>query len=184
MSDTTANAPRGAFTFVLHGHLPYVLTHGTWPHGSDMLFECAAESYLPLLQIFDKLVAEGVSPKVTMGLTPVLVEQLADPAFKDQFAAYLEERSRLAAENRDAFSRENQSRLADLAGRRVGIDQPSSRGARNDLYLRQVGQQDRHLLVEAFGKGSVGSIPGGSEWQQRQRMRRVRQGRCRLPGRA
>jgi len=107
----------GAFTFVLHGHLPYVLTHGTWPHGSDMLFECAAESYLPLLQTFDRLVAEGISPKVTLGLTPVLSEQLADPDFKQQFTDYLEMRARAAAENRDEFTTNKQKHFADLAER-------------------------------------------------------------------
>ena len=99
MTDTPSSSARGAFTFVLHGHLPYVLTHGTWPHGSDMLFECAAESYLPLLDTFHRLIAEGISPKVTLGITPVLAEQLADPAFKHQFVEYLDMRVRTAAEN-------------------------------------------------------------------------------------
>jgi len=107
--------PRGAFTFVLHGHLPYVLAHGTWPHGSDMLFECAAESYLPLLQTFDRLARDGVSAKVTMGLTPVLAEQLADPDFKHQFSDYLQLRARSAAENRDQFQKQRQHHFADLA---------------------------------------------------------------------
>ncbi len=110
-------SPQGAFTFVLHAHLPYVVTHGTWPHGSDMLFECAAESYLPLLEVLDRLVAEGVSPKVTVGITPVLAEQLADPEFKSQFAAYLDLRARAAAEDRAQFQGAGQGQLADLANR-------------------------------------------------------------------
>lgn len=105
----------GAFALVLHGHLPYVLAHGTWPHGSDMLFECAAESYLPLLQVCDRLVAEGVSPKVTIGLTPVLCEQLSHRDFREQFVHYLEMRTRTAAENRDAFVEHSQPDLAELA---------------------------------------------------------------------
>ena len=113
---TNASPPAaGAFTFVLHGHLPYVLTHGKWPHGSDMLFECAAESYLPLLQTFDRLVSEGISPKVTFGITPILAEQLADADFKSAFVEYLEERSRTAGENRDEFTKHKQPHLADLA---------------------------------------------------------------------
>ncbi len=107
-------APR-AFALVLHGHLPYVLSHGTWPHGSDMLFECAAESYLPLLRVFDRLVLEGISPKVTMGLTPVLCEQLAHPDFPAQFLHYLDQRVRSAEENREEFTRTQQPQLADLA---------------------------------------------------------------------
>jgi len=80
-----------------------------------MLFECAAESYLPLLQTFDRLVAEGISPRSTIGLTPILAEQLTDPQFKHQFIDYLEMRARGAAENRDEFKTQKQSHLAHLA---------------------------------------------------------------------
>ena len=115
MTSNPSDGAAGAFALVLHGHLPYVLTHGTWPHGSDMLFECAAESYLPLARIFDRLVEEGISPKVTLGITPVLAEQLADPEFKQQFPEYLEMRARTASENRDEFRKTEQPEAAELA---------------------------------------------------------------------
>ncbi len=115
MTSASSSSAVGAFTFVLHGHLPYVLPHGTWPHGSDMLFECAAESYLPLLEVFDRLLSEGISPKVTLGLTPVLCEQLAAPDFRQQFSDYLDERARTAAENREQFTNAKESELAALA---------------------------------------------------------------------
>jgi 1,4-alpha-glucan branching enzyme len=107
----------GQFSFVLHAHLPYVVSHGTWPHGSDMIFECAAESYLPLLEVLDRLAEEGSPPKVTLGLTPVLVEQLAQPAFKAGLLEHLEMRIRSAAENAEEFSRRNEPHLAYLAER-------------------------------------------------------------------
>ena len=44
----------GSFCLVLHGHLPYVLRHGTWPHGEDWLYEAAAETYLPILAMLDE----------------------------------------------------------------------------------------------------------------------------------
>ncbi len=115
MTQDSSREARGAFTFVLHGHLPYVLTHGTWPHGSDMLFECAAESYLPILQTFERLVGEGVSPKVTLGITPVLAEQLADGDFKQHFVDYLDMRIRAAAEDGDQFRKDDDDAGADLA---------------------------------------------------------------------
>ena len=68
---------KGYFTFVLHSHLPYVINHGEWPHGMDWLYEAAAETYLPLLKEFDSLAADGISAKVTLGITPILAEQLA-----------------------------------------------------------------------------------------------------------
>ena len=79
----------GTFSFVLHSHIPYVLAHGRSPHGTDWLSEAAAETYLPLLDVCHRLVAEGLSPKITLGLTPVLVEQLRDPSFQDELSDYL-----------------------------------------------------------------------------------------------
>jgi predicted glycosyl hydrolase (DUF1957 family) len=42
----------GGYAFVLHSHIPYVLAHGRWPHDMDWLSECAAETYVPLLDEF------------------------------------------------------------------------------------------------------------------------------------
>ena len=110
-----SNQAVGSFTFILHAHLPYVLAHGRWPHGTDTLFECAAETYLPLLNIFNRLVSEGCSPKVTLGITPVLTEQLADEEFRREFPEYLEIRIRGADENRREFEQEGEPHLAELA---------------------------------------------------------------------
>ena len=58
-----AKKPVGSFTFVLHSHLPYVISHGRWPHGTDWLNEAAAETYIPILEVIERLVAEGISPR-------------------------------------------------------------------------------------------------------------------------
>ena len=75
----------GSFVLVLHGHLPYVLRHGVWPHGEDWLYEAAAETYLPILDMIGHCALHKASPKLVMGLTPVLLEQLAHEHFKDGF---------------------------------------------------------------------------------------------------
>jgi 1,4-alpha-glucan branching enzyme len=80
---------QGAFTFVLHSHLPYCRRAGRWPHGEEWIHEAASETYLPLLNALHDLVEEGVKFKLTIGLTPVLVEQLADDLVKDHFDEYL-----------------------------------------------------------------------------------------------
>jgi 1,4-alpha-glucan branching enzyme len=76
----------------LHSHLPYVLHHGRWPHGSDWLCEATLDSYLPLLEVLDRLHVEGVPTPLTIGLTPVLCSQLADPDFPPLLEQYLEQR--------------------------------------------------------------------------------------------
>ena len=42
---------RARFLLVLHGHIPDVVGHGVWPHGINWLYEAAAETYLPLLDM-------------------------------------------------------------------------------------------------------------------------------------
>ena len=69
------------FVLLLHSHLPYVLHHGRWPHGSDWLCEAALETYLPLIETLRQLEAGEVAAPVTLGLTPVLANQLAHPTF-------------------------------------------------------------------------------------------------------
>ena len=84
--------PLGSLCIILHGHLPYVLHHGSFPHGEAWLFEAAAETYLPLLEMLDEVTRHHAQPGLTIGLTPVLLEQLAHPRFKSGFASYLKER--------------------------------------------------------------------------------------------
>ncbi|MGI4787821.1 MAG: glycoside hydrolase family 57 protein [Janthinobacterium lividum] len=107
--------PLGTFSLVLHSHIPYVLAHGRSPHGTDWLSEAAAETYLPLLGVCHKLIAEGISPKITLGLTPVLVEQLRDPSFQDELSHYLRGKIEAAQANQEQFRRDGNYHMAYLA---------------------------------------------------------------------
>ena len=107
--------PVGAFCLVLHSHLPYVLAHGKWPHGMDWLNEAASETYVPLLNVLYDLVEEGISPKITVGITPVLAEQLGHEDFTGEFDDYLEQRIQIAIDNRKEFERTNSPERAVLA---------------------------------------------------------------------
>lgn len=100
---------------VLHGHIPDVLGHGTWPHGANWIYEAAAETYLPFLRAVRTLLAEGIAVKATLGMTPVLSEQLEDERFSEGFITYLAQRSRAAAEDREEFSRAGDGAAAELA---------------------------------------------------------------------
>ncbi|HUL04364.1 MAG TPA: 1,4-alpha-glucan branching protein domain-containing protein [Gemmatimonadales bacterium] len=83
------------FILALHSHLPYVLNHGRWPHGSDWLCEAALDTYLPLLEALEQLADADTPAPITIGFTPVLANQLADPAFARELDAFFE--LRLAA---------------------------------------------------------------------------------------
>src|SRR5947208_11041620 len=86
-------AKQGAFTFVLHSHLPYVRQAGRWPHGEEWIHEAAAETYVPLLSTLSDLAEHEVPARVTLGITPVLAEQLSDPLVIQHFEAYLLDRA-------------------------------------------------------------------------------------------
>ncbi len=105
----------GSFVFVLHSHLPYVITHGRWPHGSDWLNEAAAETYIPLLNVLHELQQENAHPRLTIGITPVLTEQLADETFVEEFDQYLKTKIKAARQDKDEFTRTGQSHLASIA---------------------------------------------------------------------
>ena len=80
------------FVLALHSHLPYVLRHGRWPHGSDWLCEAALDSYLPLLEKVQELAVRGVRAPLTLGISPVLADQLADPFFGSELDAFIAQR--------------------------------------------------------------------------------------------
>jgi 1,4-alpha-glucan branching enzyme len=83
---------RGRMVLVLHGHMPYVLHHGRWPHGESWLLEATLGVWLPLLGVVDELAKVGLTAPVTLGLTPILLEQLRDPHFVRRFDRYIEDR--------------------------------------------------------------------------------------------
>jgi 1,4-alpha-glucan branching enzyme len=133
----------GSLCIVLHGHLPYVLNHGVHPHGENWLYEAAAETYLPLLDVLDAVARPGRSTGLTVGLTPVLLEQLAHPRFKEGFVEYLQERIARAEADLAEFEADAKANLVELAERwvkwhgdrlahfeRIGRDIPAQFAAR------------------------------------------------------
>ncbi len=102
------------FSLVLHTHLPMVVNHGRWPHGSDWLCEAAFECYLPLLETAHRLVADGISPKWTLNISPVLTEQLASPEFQKELAFYYENIRRACVESREEFGKAGRNDLVRL----------------------------------------------------------------------
>jgi 1,4-alpha-glucan branching enzyme len=94
----------GSFTFVLHSHLPYARLAGRWPHGEEWIHEAASETYIPLLQTLYDLKEEGIQFKLTLGITPILAEQLADALVLEHFNQYLDDRIAAAEKDIQYFS--------------------------------------------------------------------------------
>jgi 1,4-alpha-glucan branching enzyme len=83
---------------VLHAHIPYVRKAGVWPFGEEWLFESMAESYIPMIKMLEGLPGPQ-RPLMSIGLTPVLLEQLSDGYIKNRFEQYLYQRLDLAAKD-------------------------------------------------------------------------------------
>ncbi|MGN6485156.1 MAG: 1,4-alpha-glucan branching protein, partial [Thermomicrobiales bacterium] len=105
----------GAFTFVLHSHLPYARQAGFWPHGEEWVHEAIAETYVPLWDALYDLVDEGIDYRITVSVTPILAEQLADPLIQEHFRVYAEERVTWAGQDIDRFEADGDAEMRDLA---------------------------------------------------------------------
>lgn len=95
------NDGKGYLALVLHAHLPYV----RHPEHEDFLeedwfFEAITETYIPLIEIFDRLTEEGINFRITMSLTPSLLSMMSDPLLQYRYLRHL-------------------NKLIDLAGREI-----------------------------------------------------------------
>ncbi|MBI3286606.1 MAG: DUF1957 domain-containing protein [Chloroflexi bacterium] len=107
--------PRGYFTFVLHTHFPYVREAGLWPFGEETLHEVMAETYLPLLNALYDLREQEYPARLTLGITPILLEQLADPAVGSRFRTFLERELSAAQADLRRFEASGEVQRAELA---------------------------------------------------------------------
>ncbi len=105
----------GAFTFVLHSHLPYARQAGMWPHGEEWVHEAIAETYVPLWNALYDLAEQGIDYRITVSVTPILGEQLADPLIVEHFLTYAEERAAWAAADIERFREDGDEEMAALA---------------------------------------------------------------------
>lgn len=82
---------KGYVSFILHAHLPYV----HHPENENFLeerwlYEAISESYIPLINTFEALLAENVEYKVTMSITPTLLTMLSDSLLQERYINYVE----------------------------------------------------------------------------------------------
>ena len=107
--------PQGFLSFTLHAHLPYVVNHGTWPHGMEWLHEAAAETYLPLLRVLSRLEKDGIALRCNLSLSPILMEQLAHPVFRTEFPKYVTRKIVSAREDEAFFIQSGEANYAETA---------------------------------------------------------------------
>ncbi len=99
--------PKGFLILLLHAHLPYLrpAARHSW---EELLPETIAETYLPLVNLLYDLRNEAIPFRLTLSLSPILAEQLADPQVLDAFETHLLERLEGVAEDEARFERATQ----------------------------------------------------------------------------
>lgn len=89
----------------LHTHMPYVMNHTMWPHGTVWLSEVVFESYLPILESIRNLQQEGIRPSISFDFSPVLLEQLSHANAFTIFAEYAKKHIEQSEKDLDKFSK-------------------------------------------------------------------------------
>jgi 1,4-alpha-glucan branching enzyme len=86
-----------------------------WPHGEEWVHEAIAETYLPLIEAAQQLRDEGAPFRLTVGITPILAEQLGDELILEHFEGYAAENAERAREDIERFGADGDSQMRELA---------------------------------------------------------------------
>ncbi|MEJ2303925.1 MAG: DUF1957 domain-containing protein [Anaerolineales bacterium] len=88
---------QGYLLIVLHTHMPYIWNPVAAPtQEEDWLYEALTECYIPLVDVFTRLIEFGADFRISLSLTPCLADMLADPAMQLRYLEYLDARIALA----------------------------------------------------------------------------------------
>jgi 1,4-alpha-glucan branching enzyme len=88
---------KGYLLMVLHAHLPFV----RHPEYEDFLeerwfYEAITETYIPLIEMFDRFLAENIPFRMTMSVTPTLASMLSDGLLQERYLKHLNKLIELA----------------------------------------------------------------------------------------
>lgn len=81
----------GYLCMVLHAHLPYI-RHPEHDYflEENWLYEAITETYIPLIQMFEKLVKDEVDFRITMSMSPTLLSMLIDELLQSRYVRHIE----------------------------------------------------------------------------------------------
>lgn len=161
-----------SLVLVLHAHLPFVRhpEHEVF-YEENWFFDAITETYVPLLWALEQADREGLSPRLTMSLTPPLLSMLADELLMRRYEAFLANRQALIHKELDRtrdgvneernlalFYAERYGRIRDFVFERHGGDLPSafkSWSERGFLELMTCGATHGFLPLMQEHPGSV-----------------------------
>ena len=82
---------KGYLCLVLHAHMPYI-RHPEHEYflEENWLYEAISESYIPLLEMFSRLVNDGMAFSITLSISQTLIEMLNDTLLMERYEKYIE----------------------------------------------------------------------------------------------
>ena len=127
---------RPQLALVLNAHTPYIRhPRGKWCNDEYWFYDHLLDSYLPLLDLLERLESEGLPYRLALSLSPTLLEMWADPTLQERFAQYLERKIQLAERERERCIFELElSELIDYYASRLQYYQDKY----ENLYKRQI----------------------------------------------
>ncbi|MBI4838500.1 MAG: DUF1957 domain-containing protein [Nitrospirae bacterium] len=104
---------KGYLCLVLHAHLPYV-RHPEHDYflEEQWLYEALTETYIPLLEIIESLLEDHIDFRLTISLSPTLIEMFNDPLLRHRYDFYLRKKIELA--NKEVSRLESDNRFSPV----------------------------------------------------------------------
>src|SRR5262249_4433102 len=148
LPDLPASAVIGHVALVLHAHLPYV-RHPEHERSLEerWLYEALWESYLPLVDLLDRLERDGVRIALTISISPPPAAMLGAGLLRRRFAGPLGRLSHLA------------DRLSTGAGLdRATLEEAGCLGPALAFYRRRLAETRE--IWERIGGDVIGALAG------------------------
>lgn len=125
---------KGYLVLILHAHLPYV-RHPEFPDflEEDWFYEAVTETYIPLINVFDSLLNDGVDFRLTVSLSPTLLTMFGDSLLQERCLQHLD-------------------KLIELTCKEVERTRWQPQFQRLALMYQQRFVNARYVLVEKYGR--------------------------------
>ncbi len=140
MTLTNVTAPQGYLALVLHAHLPFVRHPENAYHLEELwLFEAITDTYIPIVDVMNGWVRDGVPFALTMSVTPTLSSMLADPLLQARYIDHLD-------------------RSVALAHQEVRSNRARPEVARLASWYKERFEWTRHQFVHTYRRDLLGAL--------------------------
>ncbi|MGB3057916.1 MAG: DUF1957 domain-containing protein, partial [Candidatus Omnitrophota bacterium] len=131
---------KGYLALVLHAHLPFIRhpEHESFLE-ENWLFEGITETYLPLIEVFDGLINDGVDFRITVSLSPTLINMLGDRVLVSRYLRHLK-------------------KLIELSGLEVERTKSDSRMNKLAVMYHQRFERARYIFSEKYGNNLLSAF--------------------------